>query len=83
MPSSNLTGYPRSIRINFRNVVRKHTRIKTGAIGLRVKSCHWRAEFFALPAAFAFRTAIPCRAERTGLLRAWAYEISNSWKFRN
>jgi hypothetical protein len=25
----------------------------------------------------------PCRVERTGLLRAWDYEISNSWKFRN
>ena len=25
----------------------------------------------------------PCRAERTGLLRAWAYEISNSRKFGN
>ena len=25
----------------------------------------------------------PCRGQRTGLLRARAYEISNSWKFRN
>jgi hypothetical protein len=53
MASSNLTGLPRSIRINFRNMPRKQTRLKTGAVGLRVNSHHWRAEFFALPTVLA------------------------------
>jgi len=49
MASFYLTGHPRSIRINSRNAACKQTRLKTGAVGLRVKSHHWRAEFFALP----------------------------------
>src|ERR1700752_575492 len=46
--AASLTRPPRSIRIHLRNVARKQTRLKTGAGGRRVKSHHWRAEFFAL-----------------------------------
>jgi hypothetical protein len=59
MASSNLTGHPRSIRINYRNRARKQTQLKTGAVRLRVKSHHWRAEFFALPTVLAASPIAP------------------------